>query len=77
MRPRTFRTTVSSMTFIEEASKEFNMEPGKMWIRCMGGKRCNHAPGTCTASPEYTTACAAREKSAEPPEDGLPTQGTK
>ena len=26
---------------------------GKYYIRCMGGKHCNHSPGTCTASSEY------------------------
>lgn len=26
---------------------------GKYYIRCMGGNSCYHAPGACTASPEY------------------------
>jgi co-chaperonin GroES (HSP10) len=38
----------------------FSAMPGGAWIRCMGGKFCNHAPATCTASPEYQAGVKAQ-----------------
>lgn len=31
----------------------------RAWIRCMGGRFCQHTPGTCTADPEYQAAIAS------------------
>lgn len=37
----------------------------KHLIRCMGGKFCTHAPGTCTADPEYQAAIPKKETQTE------------
>jgi len=38
--------------------------PGGVWIRCMGGRFCDHAPGTCTADPAYQAMIRKAEEAA-------------